>query len=85
MTRPVEGQLLEHEAIAEIAIIGVEDNVYGQKVGAVVSWVEGAQPLELHEIRAWARDKMPSYSLPTILKVRLPLKPGTHATSKAPA
>merc|ERR1712038_293502 len=65
----VERQLLEHEAIAEIAIIGVEDNVYGQKVGAVVSWVEGAQPLELHEIRAWARDKMPSYSLPTILKV----------------
>ena len=73
MTRSVVRQLLEHEAIAEIAIIGVEDNVYGQKVGAVVSWVEGAQPLELHEIRAWARDKMPSYSLPTILKVRLPL------------
>jgi len=65
----VERVLLEHESIGEIAIIGVDDLTYGQRVGAVVSWTEGAAPAELADIREWAKDKLPSYSLPTILKV----------------
>jgi len=65
----VERVLLEHESIGEIAIIGVEDLTYGQKVAAVVSWTEGAPAVELNDIREWAKDKMPSYSLPTLLKV----------------
>jgi len=65
----VERVLLEHESIGEIAIIGVDDLTYGQRVGAVVSWTEGATPVELADIREWAKDKLPSYSLPTLLKV----------------
>ena len=67
----VERVLLEHESIGEIAIIGVEDLTYGQKVAAVVSWTEGAPEVELNDIREWAKDKLPSYSLPTLLKVSL--------------
>jgi malonyl-CoA/methylmalonyl-CoA synthetase len=65
----VERVLLEHESIGEIAIIGVEDMTYGQKVAAVVSWAEGAPAVELSDIREWAKEKLPSYSVPTLLKV----------------
>merc|ERR1712020_705590 len=38
----VEKVLLEHEAIAEVAVVGVDDPVWGQKVGAVLSFAEGS-------------------------------------------
>lgn len=65
----VERILLEHEAIHEVAVIGVEDLTWGQKVGAVVAFEEGVKAPDLSEIREWARDKLPSYSLPTVMKV----------------
>jgi len=65
----VEKLLLEHESIAEVCVVGVEDLTWGQKVGAVVSFEEGQAPLELNDLRDYLRDKLPNYSLPTILKV----------------
>lgn len=65
----VERILLEHPNIKDVAICGVEDLTYGQKVAAVIVINQTNVPLELTELRDWAKDKMPHYSMPTILKV----------------
>merc|ERR1712122_224866 len=55
----VEKLLLEHDSIAEVCVVGVEDLTWGQKVGAVVSFEEGQAPLELNDLREYLRDKLP--------------------------
>ena len=69
----VERVLLEHPRIKDIAVCGVEDVTYGQKVGAVVVVDDNNIPLELSELRSWAEDKMPPYCMPTILKIMVEL------------
>lgn len=60
----VERHLLAHPDIADVAVIGVRDAVWGQKVTAVVQLKQGKN-LTLQELKIWARERMPSYTIPT--------------------
>jgi len=62
----VERVLLEHPLIKEVAVVGVEDDTWGQRVGAVVV-VSGDTSLELAQVNEWAKDRLPKYCLPTLL------------------
>merc|ERR1712029_27728 len=64
----IERILLEHPRVREVAVLGVPDDTWGQKVGAVVC-VEGDDTLDLAEVNEWAKEKLPKYSLPTLLKL----------------
>ena len=46
----VERILMEHPDIKEVAICGVDDITWGQKVGAVVSLEDSSSTLELEEV-----------------------------------
>ena len=46
----VERVLMEHPKIKEVAVCGVDDLTWGQKVGAVVSLEDSSQTLELEEV-----------------------------------
>ena len=65
----VERVLLEHPRIKEVAVLGVPDDTWGQRVGAVVVSTAADQgaPLELAQINDWAKDRLPKYSLPTLI------------------
>ncbi len=69
----VERQLLQHDAIREVYVVGLPDVTWGQKVAVVVTLQEGggkgATTLTLKDLRDWARDKMAPYQIPTVLKV----------------
>jgi fatty-acyl-CoA synthase len=62
----VESVLYEHPAIAEVAVIGLADEKWGEAVTAVVALNEGAS-LSLEELREFADGKLARYKLPLIL------------------
>lgn len=59
----VESVLFAHEAIAEVAIIGLPDEKWGEAVTAVVALNEG-ETLTLQALREFASDKLAKYKLP---------------------
>lgn len=64
----VERHLLSHPMIAEVVVVGLPDITWGQRVTAIVTLKPG-QRLTLGELRDWGRDKLPSYQIPTELKI----------------
>jgi malonyl-CoA/methylmalonyl-CoA synthetase len=64
----IEGVLLTHEAIAEVAVIGVEDDTWGEAVVAVIGLNAGAS-LTYEELKAWCNDRMSSYKIPKAIKI----------------
>ncbi|MEJ2603622.1 MAG: long-chain fatty acid--CoA ligase [Gammaproteobacteria bacterium] len=64
----VEGVLYEHPAIAEVAIIGLPDEKWGEAVTAVVALAEDAE-VTLEELRDFAGGKLARYKLPLRLHI----------------
>jgi fatty-acyl-CoA synthase len=64
----VEGALYKHDAIAEVAVIGLPDEKWGEAVTAVVVLHEGRQ-LTLEELRDFARPLLAKYKLPLRMHV----------------
>ncbi|KAJ8252680.1 hypothetical protein COCON_G00219920 [Conger conger] len=60
----VERHLLAHPFIADVAVIGVRDAIWGQKVTAVAQLKPG-KSLTLQELKTWGRENMASYCIPT--------------------
>jgi len=58
----VEQALLEHPAIAEAAVVGTEDSVFGQRVTAVIVERRGVTPTEIREhcLRHISKEKIPT-------------------------
>ncbi|KAG7315269.1 hypothetical protein KOW79_021357 [Hemibagrus wyckioides] len=64
----VERHLLAHPDITDVAVIGARDSTWGQKVVAVVQMKKG-KTITLPELKAWAREHMAPYTIPTGLIV----------------
>lgn len=63
----IEEVLREHPAIAECAVVGVEDADWGERVCLAVEPRGG--PPALEEIQGWARERLAPYKLPRDLRV----------------
>jgi malonyl-CoA/methylmalonyl-CoA synthetase len=57
----IEEVLREHASVADVAVVGVPDEVWGDRV---VACVERRGPLEADELRAFAKDRLASYKCP---------------------
>jgi len=64
----IEDALRQHPAIRECAVVGVEDDTWGEAVAVAAEIHEGAE-LELDGLRGWASDKLSKYKLPKLLEV----------------
>jgi malonyl-CoA/methylmalonyl-CoA synthetase len=63
----IEEVLRAHPAVAECAVVGVEDADWGERVSAAVELKDGAA-LTLDELQAWARERLAPYKLPRALR-----------------
>jgi len=59
----IENHLLAHDAISECAVVGLEDDTWGEIVAVAVVSVPGAT-LTLEDLQGWARAEMSNYKIP---------------------
>lgn len=59
----VEEVLFRHPAVADVAVIGVADNQFGQRLRAVVVPAGGTAP-SAEELRDWVRSNLARYKVP---------------------
>ncbi|MEZ5076842.1 MAG: AMP-binding protein [Solirubrobacterales bacterium] len=69
----VENALLDHEGVAEAAVVGVEDEHWGEQVVAIVALRPGAEPDD-EELLGACRQRIASYKVPKRL-IRIPELP----------
>ncbi|XP_027703557.1 acyl-CoA synthetase family member 3, mitochondrial isoform X2 [Vombatus ursinus] len=60
----VERHLLSHPSIMDVAVIGVPDMTWGQRITAVVKLREG-QSLSCKDLKEWSRGYMAAYTIPS--------------------
>jgi acyl-CoA synthetase (AMP-forming)/AMP-acid ligase II len=65
----VERELLSLNFIDEAAIVGLEDEEWGQRVAAVVTLMDTTKELYLKDLKEILRKNMAPYKIPTVLKV----------------
>jgi malonyl-CoA/methylmalonyl-CoA synthetase len=65
----IEEALREHPKIRECAVVGLPDEEWGQRVAVAVLLRPGAAPLSLDELRAWGKERLAPYKVPTRLVV----------------
>ncbi len=59
----VEDVLYEHDAVAEVAVIGIPHDELGEEVGAAVALKEGQQ-LDESELQEFAKERLAAYKYP---------------------
>ena len=66
--REIEEVLMQHPAVAMVAVVGVPHEVHGEEIKAVVLPKPG-MPADADEIIAWARERMAAYKYPRIVEL----------------
>ena len=61
--REIEEALYEHSAVAEVAVVGIQDRDLGEEVGAAVALRPGAE-VGVDELRAFAKERVAAYKYP---------------------
>jgi acyl-CoA synthetase (AMP-forming)/AMP-acid ligase II len=64
--KEIEEALMEHPAVHEAAVIGVDDEILGEAIVAYITLRPG-QEGEPSVILAWCRERLPSYKMPGVL------------------
>jgi malonyl-CoA/methylmalonyl-CoA synthetase len=64
----IEDVLRQHPRVQECAVVGVEDEMWGEAVAAAVK-TSGGDDLALEDLKAWAEERLSTYKIPKVLKV----------------
>ena len=77
----VEAVLRDHEAVADVAVVGVPNEDYGEIVAAVIVLHSAVDPPTLDELRAFATGRVAGFKLPRRLEI-VEAIPRTAATGQ---
>ncbi len=75
--REIEELLFRHPAIAEAVVIGVPDEKWGERIGAVVRVEDPANPPDVAALKAWCRERIAAHKTPSLwyFTKELPMTP----------
>jgi malonyl-CoA/methylmalonyl-CoA synthetase len=68
----IEKELLGHPDIEDVAVMGLHDNIWGQRVFSLIVLKEHAKNgigFVETDFRSWCSKRLPKYSVPTIIKI----------------
>lgn len=70
----VETIMLQNENIKDIAVVGLPDSTWGQRIGALIVLDKQSpnvveQKTLKKQLKLWAETVLPSYSIPTVIKI----------------
>jgi acyl-coenzyme A synthetase/AMP-(fatty) acid ligase len=73
--KEIEDAILEHPAIHEVAVIGIPDEVLGDRLRAYVVAREGESPdaINAASLGSFLKDRLPTYKIPDDVVVRAEL------------
>ena len=63
--REIEELLFTHPTVADIAVIGVPDETWGEQIGAVIRLRSSGPRPDPHELKAWCRERIAAHKVPT--------------------
>lgn len=63
----IEEVLLTHPTVKQCAVVGVDDEEWGERVCAAIV-LEPTEPLDLDQLREWAKTRLAPYKIPSRLK-----------------
>jgi acyl-CoA synthetase (AMP-forming)/AMP-acid ligase II len=81
----VENVLAAHPAVFEVAVVGVPDEMMGEKVGAVIVLKPQKQPGDACDLLDFARERLADFKVPQYVVIRreaLPRNPGGKILKK---
>lgn len=66
--------MLQNENIKDIAVVGLPDSTWGQRIGALIVLDKQSpnvveQKTLKKQLKLWAETVLPSYSTPTVIKI----------------
>jgi len=67
----IERVLVEHPQIRDVAVIGIPDEKFGERLCAVI--VPGDEAPTLESLRSWAKERMAGYRVPSELEIKTEL------------
>jgi len=73
--REVEEVMAGHPAVAQVAVVGVADEMYGEEIHAVVVCVPG-QEVDADELQVWVKERVGHHKYPRQVHVRDSLPTG---------
>ncbi len=60
----IEEVLFDHPAVAQVAVIGIPDDYWGEEIMAWISVHSGSEPPPCQELQDYCRDKLAHYKIP---------------------
>ncbi|MFT2019517.1 AMP-binding protein [Streptomyces sp. 796.1] len=66
--REVEELLHTHPKVADVQVVGVPDEKYGEEIAACVVLAAGAQPLTADEVAAYCTGRIARYKIPRLVR-----------------
>jgi O-succinylbenzoic acid--CoA ligase len=63
----IEAALSEHPLVRAVAVVGVPDDEWGERVVAVVVGAAGAPSLELADVRAFCAERVEAAAVPRLV------------------
>ncbi|MET0919576.1 MAG: AMP-binding protein [Acidimicrobiia bacterium] len=64
----VEDALLQHDAIATAAVVGLPDEEWGEKIAAMVVLAPGVDSIDVTAVREWVRTRIGSLKTPELIE-----------------
>jgi acyl-CoA synthetase (AMP-forming)/AMP-acid ligase II len=65
----IEDALLQHDAISVAAVVGLDDEQYGEKIAAMISLRAGVEEIDTEHVREWVRQRIGSLKTPELVVV----------------